>query len=491
MTDKEASPYLVIPNPIKLNLGCGHDYREGYINVDKYSTSKADQILDLESLPWPWETNSAQEVVLRHILEHIGQSTELYKQIIQELYRVCAPNAIVHIEVPHPFHPDYIGDPTHCRPITAQGLWLFNLDDNRYIIKQEWPSSTLAMYWDVDFNMLENIEYMDQDTHILKWSKMTLQARKKVKMCLNTQGIGDICMCLSAAHALHDAGYRVSMVAQESFYPLILACPYIDHVTADREGERYLTSAWYHFQAAHEVDTYCRACGIPADSNPESKSLVINVPKEITEEMRQKYPGKNRIVIHPAGRVPSRHWPDSYWQELASRLLAEGIQVVATGMSDWLGDATLRLDGVLNEFDLSPFHTIALMNQCSLFIAPDSGPIQLAGATDCGILGLYSVILPEHRLPYRHGRMGWNAKGLVTSCPHAGCYNEMTTGEEEDFVWAPAASQRLWDGESMGHMIHTWCLNEAEPYSCMSLITVDQVFAEAMKMYGSFGEPVI
>ena len=67
----------------------------------------------------------------------------------------------------------------------------------------------------------------------------------------------------------------------------------------------------------------------------------------------------------------------------------------------------------------------------------------------------------------------------------------MTTGEEEDFVWAPAASQRLWDGESMGHMIHTWCLNEAEPYSCMSLISVDQVFAEAMKMYGSFGEPVI
>ena len=79
--------------------------------------------------------------------------------------------------------------------------------------------------------------------------------------------------------------------------------------------------------------------------------------------------------------------------------------------------------------------------------------------------------------------MGWNAKGLVTPCAHAGCYYNLTTREERDFAWAPVPNQRLWEGQTIGLMIHNWCENEEAPFSCMGLITVDQVFEEAMKMY--------
>ena len=42
-------------------------------------------------------------------------------------------------------------------------------------------------------------------------------------------------------------------------------------------------------------------------------------------------------------------------------------------------------------------------------ISPDSGPIQLAAATDIGIVGIYSVIAGANRLPYRHGAAMWRA----------------------------------------------------------------------------------
>ena len=41
---------------LKLNLGCGQNPRDGYLNVDKYGS--ADLTCDLEAFPWPWPDNS-------------------------------------------------------------------------------------------------------------------------------------------------------------------------------------------------------------------------------------------------------------------------------------------------------------------------------------------------------------------------------------------------------------------------------------------------
>jgi len=78
----------------------------GYVNVDKFGNP--DILLNLETFPWPWDDNSVQEIILSHVLEHLGRTTEIYLDIIKELYRVCAAGAYIYIVTPHPRHDTFI-----------------------------------------------------------------------------------------------------------------------------------------------------------------------------------------------------------------------------------------------------------------------------------------------------------------------------------------------------------------------------------------------
>ena len=78
---------------MKLNLGCGYNKMDGFLNVDNQIRCQPDMIVDLEELPWPFESNSADELVLCHVLEHLGETRDIYLRIIQEIYRVCQHEA--------------------------------------------------------------------------------------------------------------------------------------------------------------------------------------------------------------------------------------------------------------------------------------------------------------------------------------------------------------------------------------------------------------
>ena len=104
---------------LMLNLGCGRNRREGWVNVDSDPDSGADVVLDLERTPWPFPTSSASHVELAHVLEHLGADYGVFGRVLQEIYRVAAPDALVFISVPHHTHPTFAADPTHVRPITA------------------------------------------------------------------------------------------------------------------------------------------------------------------------------------------------------------------------------------------------------------------------------------------------------------------------------------------------------------------------------------
>jgi hypothetical protein len=136
---------------LKLNLGSGQNPRAGYLNVDRAGTP--DLLWDLENVPWPWETSSVGEVVLDHVLEHLGEGVQGYFAIIKQLYRVCAPGATIHITVPHPRHDDFLGDPTHVRAITQRGMSLFSKALNRQWGKEQYANSPLGLYLDVDLEV--------------------------------------------------------------------------------------------------------------------------------------------------------------------------------------------------------------------------------------------------------------------------------------------------------------------------------------------------
>ncbi len=143
-------------NVLKLNLGSGKNPKAGFVNVDKYGTP--DILHDLEVFPWPWEDNSVEEIEMNHVLEHLGQLTETYLNIIKELYRVCKNGAIINITVPHPRHNDFLYDPTHVRPILPESFQLFSKKLNKKWIANNNPNTPLALYLDVDFELL-NINY--------------------------------------------------------------------------------------------------------------------------------------------------------------------------------------------------------------------------------------------------------------------------------------------------------------------------------------------
>ncbi len=122
---------------MKLNLGCGKKYIDGWINVDFYDDSKCDVTHDLEEFPWPWEDDSVSEIRIIHTLEHLGADWKVYIKILQEMYRVCEDDALIHVNAPSPWHWNYISDPTHVRRVTPDGLvYLIHISEpkRRYAI---------------------------------------------------------------------------------------------------------------------------------------------------------------------------------------------------------------------------------------------------------------------------------------------------------------------------------------------------------------------
>ncbi len=138
---------------LRLNLGCGMNHLDGYLNVDRHG--EPDLRHDLEVVPWPWPDDSVGEVLLKHVLEHLGRDPIVYLDIMKELYRVCQDGATIRVVVPHHRHEHFFNDPTHVRPVTADGMTLFSQRLNRQWIAQGFSHSPLGIYLGIDFELVE------------------------------------------------------------------------------------------------------------------------------------------------------------------------------------------------------------------------------------------------------------------------------------------------------------------------------------------------
>lgn len=101
------------PTKIYLNLGCGNDYltHEDYnvINVDLNDAVKCDQVVDLENDTFPWDDNSVDGIVAKHVVEHIWKRD----RFMNECWRVLKPGGNMYIETPKAGTHSYWKDPTH------------------------------------------------------------------------------------------------------------------------------------------------------------------------------------------------------------------------------------------------------------------------------------------------------------------------------------------------------------------------------------------
>jgi hypothetical protein len=140
-------------NGLRLNLGCGMNRLDGFINVDLHGEPEVRH--DLEAFPWPWPDDSVSEILLKHVLEHLGRDPNVYLGIMKEMYRVCRDGAMIRIHVPHHRHEYFFNDPTHVRAVTAAGMGLFSQRLNRNWIAQGFSNSPLGIYLGVDFELID------------------------------------------------------------------------------------------------------------------------------------------------------------------------------------------------------------------------------------------------------------------------------------------------------------------------------------------------
>jgi predicted SAM-dependent methyltransferase len=117
--------------PTRLDLACGQRKREGYFGVDLAPTDDADLVHDLMSFPWPFDDDSVEEAYSSHYVEHtypVGGPNDGLIAFMNELHRICRPDAKVQIIHPYALSTRAFQDPTHTRFIPETTWYYFSLE---------------------------------------------------------------------------------------------------------------------------------------------------------------------------------------------------------------------------------------------------------------------------------------------------------------------------------------------------------------------------
>jgi predicted SAM-dependent methyltransferase len=106
--------------PIKLDLGCGQNKAEGFTGVDLMKGS--DVQCDLFKTPWPWKSNSVDEIRSVHFIEHVPSLIDFFN----EAHRILKPGAQMFIHAPYYSSVRCWQDPTHKQAISEASFFYYN-----------------------------------------------------------------------------------------------------------------------------------------------------------------------------------------------------------------------------------------------------------------------------------------------------------------------------------------------------------------------------
>lgn len=105
---------------LRLNLGCGTDVLEGWVNLDIADLPGVDIVHELGDGPLPLADNSVSVISARDILEHVDLIP-----VMSELCRVLQPGGVLLISTVHFSSRDFFVDPTHVRAFSARTFRFF------------------------------------------------------------------------------------------------------------------------------------------------------------------------------------------------------------------------------------------------------------------------------------------------------------------------------------------------------------------------------
>jgi predicted SAM-dependent methyltransferase len=83
---------------MKLNFGSNNVRVDGYTNVDGLALENVDVVHDFTTYPYPFETDSIDDILMIEVLEHI--SFRQTHNVLSELRRILKPGGRLYIQVP-------------------------------------------------------------------------------------------------------------------------------------------------------------------------------------------------------------------------------------------------------------------------------------------------------------------------------------------------------------------------------------------------------
>jgi SAM-dependent methyltransferase len=139
----------------RLNLGCGRDIREGYLNLDSAPLAGVDVVHDIEQLPLPFEDASFEEVLCNDVLEHTD-----YIPVVADLHRILRPAGRLVVHAPHFTSRNVYLDPTHKAA--------FSIDTFRFFLRN--GLFDREYYFDFHFSRVENSRIVFAKDRVLFWN---------------------------------------------------------------------------------------------------------------------------------------------------------------------------------------------------------------------------------------------------------------------------------------------------------------------------------
>jgi heptosyltransferase I len=220
---------------------------------------------------------------------------------------------------------------------------------------------------------------------------------------------------LDLRRQLHGRRFDALLAMQASWranfiYPLIEAPIKIGFdITRARDGQRLFTSRRIRFAREHLLDSFFAFLGA---LGIEERVLEWNLP--ITEADRSwaaaRVPRGDApvLAVNPGASKAEREWPVERLIEVIrvaqSRWGTQTILTGGPGARELAAGATIMnavSTGVTNLIGATtPKKLAAILARADCLLAPDTGPVHLAGAVGTPVVGLYAVAPPELSGPY-------------------------------------------------------------------------------------------
>jgi len=214
-----------------------------------------------------------------------------------------------------------------------------------------------------------------------------------------TGALGDVILTTPIVRRLKRENRDAEIIAQTG-YPAVFKCnPHVSHVV--EPGQRLywefgqtvdLDLSYERRPSMHIVDAYME------EAFGDRGFSIASKRQELFFNTKPLFPLPNRYVAVHAAHAGwrNRTLPKATWIAVIEGLLKNDLCPILVG--------TERdgIDGIATSCLVPDIHVQArLIASCACFVGSDSSLLHVAGATDTPIVGIFTSVKPDYRLPYR------------------------------------------------------------------------------------------